>query len=79
MQIILSEPKAQPEERTFLEENQNIFINNMQNDIGTIVEDNKLVIKRKKEIVEEVISTRLPNLEFISEKYYVEKLLIKRR
>ena len=51
----------------------------MQNDIGTIVEDNKLVIKRKKEIVEEVISTRLPNLEFISEKYYVEKLLIKRR
>ena len=43
-------------------ENQNILFNNMQNDIGTIVEDNKLVVKTKTDIIGEVISTRLPNL-----------------
>ena len=43
-------------------ENQNILFNNMQNDIGTIIEDNKLVVKTKTEIISEVISTRLPNL-----------------
>jgi hypothetical protein len=59
-------------------ENQNILFNNMQNNIGTIVEDNKLVVKTKTEIISEVISTRLPNLESIVEKYYEEKLLSKR-
>ena len=63
----------------------------MQNDIGTIIEDNKLVVKTKTEIISEVISTRLPNLpgfkeaqsslrlrESVAEKCYEEKLLTKR-
>jgi len=41
-------------------EHQNILINNMQNDIGTMVEDNKLIVKSKQEIIENIFDTRLP-------------------
>jgi hypothetical protein len=57
---------------------QSILFNNLQNNIGTIIENNKPVIKTKMEIVEEIINTRLPDLEDIAEKYYEEKLLTKK-
>ena len=57
---------------------QNILINNMQNDIGTMVEDNKLVVKSKQEIIDNIISTRLPELEELVDEYKNENKLTKR-
>jgi hypothetical protein len=59
-------------------EYQSILFNNLQNNIGTVIENNKPVVKTKMEIVEDIINTRLPDLENISEQYYEEELLTKR-
>ena len=59
-------------------EHQNILINNMQNDIGTMIEDNKPVIKTKQEIIENIFNTRLPEMEELVEQYNDEDKLTKR-
>ncbi len=44
-------------------ENNNILINNLRSDYASIIEDNKLIIKNKNQIIADIISYRLSDLQ----------------
>jgi len=45
----------------------------MRSDTGTIIEENKPVQKSKPEIIENIINTRLPEIETLVNQYKIEK------
>jgi anion-transporting ArsA/GET3 family ATPase len=54
-------------------EQNNILINNLRTDYCTIKEDNKLVLKNKKKIMEEVIDCRISELEVLVDKLKLDR------
>jgi len=54
-------------------ENQTVLVRNLKINIASIVEDNKLVMKDKNKIIEELIQNRLPEIKNFAKDYLIEK------
>ena len=54
-------------------ENQTILIKNSKSEVGSVVEDNKLILKDKNKIIEELIQNRLPEIKKFAEDYLAER------
>jgi hypothetical protein len=50
-------------------ENQTVLVKNAKIETGSIVEDNKLVVKNKNKIIEELIQNRLPEIKKFAQEY----------
>jgi hypothetical protein len=59
-------------------ENQNVLINNIRSNTGSVIEDNKIIQKSQIAIIDDVINTRLPEIEALANKYKTEKKLSKK-
>jgi len=59
-------------------ENQNVLINNIRSNTGSVIEDNKIIQKAQIAIIDDVINTRLPEIEALANKYKLEKKLSKK-
>jgi len=54
---------------------QNLLIKNLRANIGSIVENNSLVVKPIREILESIVNTRLPEIEDLMDKFKIQNLL----
>jgi len=61
-----------------LPEYNNVLFNNLKSDYGSIFDENKLIVKKKKQIIYDLINNRLTDFEQLIEKYKQSKHLTKR-
>ena len=59
-------------------ENQTVLVKNAKLNIASIVEDNKLVVKNKNKIIEELIQNRLPEIKKFAQDYREENKITKK-
>ena len=59
-------------------ENQTVLVKNAKSNIASIVEDNKLVVKTKNKIIEELIQNRLPEIKKFAQDYREENKITKK-